>query len=212
MENGVSNNLKFFLLITLILATVGAQASSVMVDGAVWSVSSSASGNAVIGSVPLTPANITFSFTTTSALNFASGDDNSVYAFFESGGVPAGAFVGADMGFNDTITMFTVNNFTLAHNTPFTLGHDDGASFYINGNIFYTNPGPTSFQVNTFTYSGPTVTGGTLQIVYGECCGAPGYFETNLPTGGTTPEPGTLVMVGSGALGLVGVIRRKIKL
>ena len=212
MENILTNNLKFLLLITVILAAVGAQAGSVTVDGAVWSVDPSASGNAVIESVPGTPADITFSFTTTSALNFASGDDNSVYAFFENGGVPAGAFVGADMGFNDTITTLTVNNFTLPQNTAFTLGHDDGASFYINGIMFYSNPGPTSFQVNTFTYSGPTITGGTLQIVYGECCGAPGYFETNLPTGGTTPEPGTLVMFGSGALGLLGVIRRKINL
>lgn len=208
----MTRNIKFLLLITLALATVGAQAGTVSVNGAVWAVSPSASQNAVIASVPATPADITFSFTTTSALNFASTDDSSVYGFFESGGVPAGAFVGADMGFNDTITTLTVNNFTLPHNTAFTLGHDDGASFYINGNVFYSNPGPTSFQVNNFTYSGPTITGGTLQIVYGECCGAPGYFETNLPTGGNAPEPSTFVLLGSGFMGLIGIARRKINL
>ena len=206
----MSRTLKLLLVVTLTLAAIGAQASSVTVNGAVWSVSDATAGNAVLASVPGTLADITFTFTTSSALNFASTDDASVYAFFESGGVPSSAFTGVDKGLNDTIITLTVNDFTLPHNTSFSLGHDDGASFYINGTSFFSDPGPTSFVLSTFTYTGPTVTGGTLEMVYGECCGAPAYFETNLPT--AVPEPGTLAMFGSGVLGLAGIIRRKINL
>ena len=41
-----------------------------------------------------------------------------------------------------------------------------------------------------------------------QCCGAPAVLVTDL---GSTPEPGTLVMLGSGLVGLAGVLRRKLK-
>jgi hypothetical protein len=45
------------------------------------------------------------------------------------------------------------------------------------------------------------------------CFGATtGALVTTFGTGSTTPEPGTLVMFGSGILGLAGVIRRKLSL
>jgi PEP-CTERM motif-containing protein len=91
------------------------------------------------------------------------------------------------------------------------VGHDDGTSFYINSTNFFSQPGPTAYVLSTFTYTGPTTTG-TLNIVYGECCTPPGIFATNLPTGGNTPEPGTLAMFGSGVIGLAGLLRRKINL
>lgn len=111
-----------------------------------------------------------------------------------------------------TLTTFTVNNFTLEHGEQFQVGHDDGASFYINGDVFFSEPGPTGYVLSTFTYTGPTVTDGTLEIVYGECCSPPGIFTTNLPTGGNAPEPGTLMMFGTGIVGMAGLLRRKINL
>jgi hypothetical protein len=39
-----------------------------------------------------------------------------------------------------------------------------------------------------------------------------GYFGPNFLIGTTTPEPGTLVLLGSGLLGALGVIRCKINM
>lgn len=190
------------------LLAIGAHASTVTINGAVWAVNSVIAQHALLEWLPATPPNITFTFTTSSELMFASSTDQSAYAFFESGGVPANAFVGPDMPFSNALTLFTVNNFTLLHNTSFTVGHDDGASFYINGVRFYVSPGPTTFNEAIAQYTGPTVIGGTLQMVYGECCQPPAILETDLPTGGV-PEPSTLLLFGPALLGVVTVFRRK---
>ena len=43
-------------------------------------------------------------------------------------------------------------------------------------------------------------------------CGAPGEAFTLYTGGNSTPEPGSIIMFGSGILGLAGVLRRKINL
>ena len=56
------------------------------------------------------------------------------------------------------------------------------------------------------------IAGGTLtdptNHVDTECA----YFGPNFLIGSSTPEPGTLALLGSGLLGAVGVIRRKFNL
>ncbi len=73
---------------------------------------------------------------------------------------------------------------------------------FVNG--FATAPGITFVQ-NSFapgsTLTDPTFGGGPT----------PGYFGPNfLYNTSSTPEPGTLILLGSGLLGAVGVIRRKL--
>jgi PEP-CTERM motif len=205
----LSRPIKFLLLIALALATVGAQASSVTVNGTVYTVTDAEAQNAVLPIPGDATVHNTFTVTATSSISF-SESDNSILTFLNSGG--AMNITGGDGPMDPTLVTFIVNNFTLPHNTAFSVAHDDGASFYINGTSFFSQPGPTAFVLSSFTYTGPTVTGGTLELVYGECCSPPGIFETNLPTGGNTPEPGTLVMFGSGVIGLAGLLRRKINL
>ena len=68
--------------------------------------------------------------------------------------------------------------------------------------------GPTAFDLGTYTYDGPTIDGADLQITFGTCClPGPPHLETNLPTGGNTPEPSTLLLM-AGGLGLIGFARR----
>jgi len=97
----------------------------------------------------------------------------------------------------------------------FTVTQDDGATFYVNGTaIPGTNSGPTAPVQEIITYTGPTQNNASIELVYSECCGAPAVFETDLPNGGLvgTPDPSTGLLLGTGILGLVGVVRRRGKL
>ncbi|MGH9770593.1 MAG: PEP-CTERM sorting domain-containing protein, partial [Candidatus Acidiferrales bacterium] len=94
----------------------------------------------------------------------------------------------------------------------FAIGHDDGASFYVDGTLIPgISPFGTSYALTDITYTGPTESAASLLMVYGECCGAPAVFATNLPTGGgstLTPEPSAFLLLGTGLLGLMLVSRR----
>ncbi len=198
------------LATTLVFCVVMAAAlqASVTVTGAVYTVTEAESQNAVLPLPMDAVLNNTFIVNATGLISF-SESDNSIYTFLNSGG--AIGITGPDGSMDPTLVVFVVPNFTLSNGAMFQVGHDDGASFYIGSTNFFSQPGPTSYVLSTFTYTGPTTTG-TLNIVYGECCGTPGIFATNLPTGGNTPEPGTLIMFGSGVIGLAGLLRRKINL
>jgi hypothetical protein len=91
----------------------------------------------------------------------------------------------------------------------FDVGHDDGTQMYINGVNVLSQPGPTSFVLTPFTYTGPTGNF-TFNFLYGETNGAPAVYETNLQSGGNTPEPSTFALLGTGLLAAAGAIRRRI--
>ena len=62
--------------------------------------------------------------------------------------------------------------------------------------------GPTSFDVTTDTYTGPTGNE-PFQLVYGECCGAPADLSISLPfVSPTVPEPASLALLGSALFGV----------
>jgi len=149
-----------------------------------------------------------------SAINF-SGDAPGAYnlgGFLNSNGAAFGitylnGFTGSS-DLNDTLWVFTgTANFT--NGQVFDVRHDDGTNMYVNGVNVLSAPGPTAPVVSTFTYSGPTGNF-EFQFIYTECCGgAADYSTTLVPPVVGTPEPGTLVLLFSGMLGVAGTIRHR---
>jgi PEP-CTERM motif len=70
------------------------------------------------------------------------------------------------------------------------------------GVIYFDTNGYNNGGLNGNTFFGRVYNGGTVNSGYG--------LVTGFSTGTTTPEPGTLVLLGSGLLGVAGVIRRKL--
>jgi hypothetical protein len=105
-----------------------------------------------------------------------------------------------------------LSSITLLDQNPiFAFDLDGIDTFGIAGNPLDVANGNTGYGGGNAYFTGisATKTSGTVNFVIPLKAGSTSYFSLEIPPGFQSPEPSTFVLLGTGALGLIGGLRRR---
>jgi hypothetical protein len=200
--------------VAALIAAAGTAHADNIVSGTVWQNQAPFVNLTTPLAPPVGAAAATF---TVNGINFNSNGstDYTIGSFLTSGGNtvsnPSAGFAGISGNtLNNTIFEFSGTTFLAAGS--YNVTHDDGVYVFLNGgpNVLPSDSGfPTSADTESFTIA--NAGNYSFMIEYTEINGAPAVL--NAPFAAVpaqTPEPSSIVLLGSGLLAAAGVIRRRI--